>query len=431
MCNPMNDLTVQAATRQNLRTLCLIRLIPLSGMLIGIYYLLNEQHAPLRWDFILALLAAFILIVAFTWLRSFRPTPISHGEFLGHLAVDVAIYSLLMFNTGGASNPFVSYLLVPVTIAAITLPAPYTWTTALLCLMAYSTLLFWHIPLPSVAPGHGMGSGHGDGGLNPHLVGMWINFVASAILIAYFINKMAATLREQEQSLNRQKQQQLEDGQLLAIASLAASAAHELGTPLNTIKLITDEWQGETLDGMSGEMKGDVNVIRAQIQRCQESLRKLSGTARSYSEREYRRTSVKNYFDELLESWLVMRPDVEVSITIAGAQEDVEGEFHPALTASLHNLLNNAADACPRMVEVTVSWNPTEASLIIRDYGEGIGSHITGQQPLESGKPGGMGLGLFLARSILARHGARITLEPHPKGGTQAHVILPLETGHA
>src|SRR5690606_770570 len=106
----MKKLPPQSASHENLRTLCLIRLIPLMGMFYGAYYLLSRDASHLHWNFIFALLAAFIVMVGTTWLRSLRSSPISQREFFAHVAADIGIYTLLMFNTGGAANPFVSYL---------------------------------------------------------------------------------------------------------------------------------------------------------------------------------------------------------------------------------------------------------------------------------------------------------------------------------
>ncbi|MGD9662506.1 MAG: ATP-binding protein [Porticoccaceae bacterium] len=415
----MKKLPPQSASHENLRTLCLIRLIPLMGMFYGAYYLLSRDASHLHWNFIFALLAAFIVMVGTTWLRSLRSSPISQREFFAHVAADIGIYTLLMFNTGGAANPFVSYLLVPVTIAAITLPAVLTWITGFLCLGAYSTLLFWYIPLPIIAPEHSQHSA----GLNPHLVGMWMNFVVSAALIAYFVNKMARTINAQEKTLNLQKERQLEDEQLLAVATLAASAAHELGTPLNTMKLVVADFEDR-----SGNMATDIQILRNQIDRCQATLKKLSGTARSYSIKDHGEISANIYFNELLESWLVMRPDVDANISITGAA-GVATIFHHGLTASLHNLLNNAADASSR-VDIAIHWDSSEASILIRDYGAGINAGLPGNNPQKSEKPSGMGLGLFLTRSILARHGGTITLNAHSDGGTEANVVIPLRENH-
>lgn len=132
--------------------------------------------------------------------------------------------SVLLYLTGGASNPLVSYYLVPVSIAAATLARQLSWAVAGLAFACYSLLLVWYRPVAALAPA----MHHGD--VNLHVLGMWANFAVSAGLISYFLVNMATELRRQQQHLTRQREEQLRDEQLLGIATLAAGAAHELGT---------------------------------------------------------------------------------------------------------------------------------------------------------------------------------------------------------
>lgn len=415
---------MQSAAHQNLRTLCLIRTIPVIGLYVGVRYLVGQQGAELSWNFIYTLLFAFTLVILGSWWRSYRPAAIGQFEIFAHLLVDITLYSLLMFNLGGASNPFISYFLVPIAIAAITLSSLLTWVVGVLCLGAYSLLMFWHIPLPSLAPAHNLSGAHG-GGPNLHILGMWINFVVSGALIAYFVNRMATTLNKQEKSLSQQRQRQLEDDQLLAVATVAASAAHDLGTPLNTMRLIIDDWPSFETKNTIDHFSEDLGILRRQIDRCQKILQKLAQTARTFSTQKGNAIAAKSYFSELIERWLLMRPDVQAIWTIDDSAPKIEIQLHPALAASIHNLLNNAADASPHRVEIHITWDELQAQIFIRDHGEGISVQSIPHHPLQSDKPSGMGLGLFLSRSILSRHGGDILLEKHPEGGTQAIIFLP------
>lgn len=411
----MQATTFQSAAHKNLRILCLIRLIPLTGLLAGGYWLSRSGDFGIHGDFLLALLVGFSLVIATTWVRSYRPTPISRGEFFIHLLVDILVFSLLMFNAGGASNPFVSYYLVPVAIAAITLPALLTWTVGLLCVGAYSLLVFWHMPLPALAPTAEL-----------HEAGMWLNFLVSAVLIAFFVNRMATTLRTQEEELNRERARQLEDDQLLAVATLAASAAHELGTPLNTLNVIADDWVDNP--DLPEPLREDATLMGNQIRRCRETLQRLAKTGRDFSTRQPVAKPARDYFLELTQRWQLMRPDIRADIQIDPALADANLRFHPALSASIQSLLDNAADASPRWVAVRIERHGEKIHLQIRDRGEGLDPDQLAAGPVDSGKPGGLGLGLYLARSILARHGGAIRFENEPGGGTRTLVDLPLES---
>jgi two-component system, sensor histidine kinase RegB len=418
----MNSYAYLPAPHQILKILCLIRTIPLMGMFIGLYYLLQQQTPALNWHFIFLLLAVLIAVIGLTWLRSMRTQGITEKEIFTHLALDIALYSLLMFNTGGAANPFISYLLVPVTIAAITLPATLTWLTGALCLACYTMLLFWFIPVALISPGH---SGHHDNAGNIHLLGMWLNFVVSTGLIAFFVNRMAQSLKRQQQALTAHREQRLEDDQLLAVATLAASAAHELGTPLNSIKLICEDWQEQ----LPEHLKAEGRLLNSQIDRCRQTLHKLSGRARSFTNRDAEELGIGAFFRDLVDTWQVMRPDAHVDCKIEGKPEAMQAQFHPALTPCLQNLLNNAADASPHHVDIHVHWTEHEVQMVIEDRGPGIDLSRL-EQPLQgSEKPMGMGLGLYLSRSILARHNGSMTLENRDDTGTRVIVVLPLSRG--
>ena len=398
---PTRTLNMNSVGHENLRTLCILRTIPLAGLFYGAYFLLTGKVENLHWEFIFALLASLLVVIALTWWRSYRAKPISQIEFFLHLLIDIAIYSLLMFNTGGASNPFISYLLVPITIAAIALPPVLTGLIGALSLASYTLLLFWHIPLPLVSPGYGSPTPHHGEAVNLHVIGMWLNFMVSALLIAFFVNRMSRTIAQQSETLHKQQQKQLEDEQVLAVATLAASAAHELGTPLNTIKLIGDEWGERNIARGDSGFADDLAILNQQVERCQQTLQKLSGKASEVSDRGLRRQNANSFFSDLLNNWLVMRPDVNANITFVDSDASAEIAYHPSLPASIHKLLNNAGDASPE------------------------------KRPIPSEKPAGMGLGLFLARTILSRHSAEVQFLPQPAGkGTLVRVKLPLGPDH-
>ncbi len=426
----MNNRALSTA-HQNLRTLCLIRLIPLGGLGLASLYFFLSGHMALPWTPIVLLLGLFVLQIAFSWWRSGQPRPIGDGEFFAQLVADVLLFGALLYFTGGASNPFVSYFLVPITIAAITLPRRFTLITGVLCLAAYSALLFWFVEVPDLAPiqAHHHGA---PGELNMHIIGMWVNFAASALLIIWFVTRMAEAIRVRDEALVRQQaaatQQRLEDEQLLAVATLAASAAHDLGTPLNTVRLIVDDLRGAAVKGHDHQGDDrDLRIISDQVHRCQETLRKLADTARAYSRQELVATTADRFLTDLVERWLLMRPDVQVAVTRDGDGGGLPVKLHPSLVASIHNILNNAADASPQRVDIHVQLDPACARMIIRDHGPGIDpARLAGNSLGHSEKEDGLGLGLFLSRAILARHGASLAIEALNDGGTRAIIELPL-----
>jgi two-component system, sensor histidine kinase RegB len=421
----------QSTAHQNLQTLCLIRLIPLGGLSLASLYLFLFGQITLPWAPVALLLSLFAILIGFSWWRSGKENAISDREFFAQLIADVILFGLLLYFTGGASNPFVSYFLVPITIAAITLPRHFTLMTGALCLAAYSALLFWFVKVPDLAPiqaHHHSVSAE----LNMHIIGMWANFFASALLIIWFVTRMAEAVRVRDEALMRQRalatEQHLQDEQLLAVATLAASAAHDLGTPLNTIKLIVDDWRDAAgTEAGNVARDGELEVLSTQVDRCQYTMRKLTDTARAFSRQDVLATTARQYFDDLIDRWMLMRPDVKAYFASDDACAERSVHFHPSLAASIHNILNNAGDASPQRVDIRMDTGTDRVRLTIRDHGEGIApARLAANNLGDSGKATGLGLGLFLSRSILARHGATLEMAAHPQGGTVAVIELPL-----
>ncbi|OUS09437.1 hypothetical protein A9Q89_13055 [Gammaproteobacteria bacterium 53_120_T64] len=407
-----------SAARQNLRRLANIRYIALVGQILALYYFTWVYPLGLPIGVISGLVIAFAIINVLTQWRSHWSKAISEKEFGAHLLVDISSLTVLLYFSGGATNPFISYYLVPISIAAISLPMAMTWGITGLSVLAYSILLIYYQPL-QLTPHHG------NTVFNLHIIGMWINFALSAGLITYFVVRMAAALRAQERELSTQKEEQLQDEQLLAIATLAAGAAHELGTPLNTMKLIIDNLAEEVSDP---QQQRDVATLNQQIARCRKTLQSLVNAA-SIVEEGSSPTPVSAYVEGLLDNWMLIRPDVKPEIKTVNNNPSISACFHPVIQQSLLNLLNNAADASPQQLEISIHWDETSLYIDIRDHGPGLSLEQIEKmgKPIPSDKPGGLGLGLFLTHSSLNRHGGRVSLLNADGGGLLTAVVLPLE----
>ena len=184
------------AVRQNLYFLSLIRAIAIVGQALALLYFTTITPIGLPAVEIAIVLSIYASLTLAIWLRSYRSVPIGDSEFLLHLLSDIVFFSILLFFSGGASNPFVSYLLIPISIAAITLPRRHSIGVALLALLTYSLLLKYYVPIAAIAPGH-----HQMGSSSLHVLGMWANFSISAAIVIYFISRMAATLKQQQQEI--------------------------------------------------------------------------------------------------------------------------------------------------------------------------------------------------------------------------------------
>ena len=450
-----------SASAQNLQRLVVIRGLLILGLCaaFGIAYWGMQLMMP--YQTLLLLLGGLTAINTVTWARTRNPWPVTEMEFFSQLVIDIAGIGLLLFFAGGASNPFVSYFLVPLTIAAATLPWAMTAAIALLSLSAYTLLLFYNVPLPDLAPPEAH-SHHGNGGLNTHIIGMWFNFLLSASLITYFVVKMANALREQQQQLAEHREDELRNEQLMAVATLAAGTAHELGTPLSTMKVLLNEMQSDYCGKTEGSLKvaegsqktsegspkaaqgacnmaegptdpvalkNDIHLLQQQVHQCTETLRQLVNKAEQTKDGDIAAVDIRQFCSELLERWLVMRPNVAPTIHINPDAPELSAHLHPTIAQSIINLLNNAADANPDNLQITIDWSQTELAWDIRDQGPGIPLELADQfgKAFITTKGKGLGLGLFLTHATLTRYGGCIKLFNRDEGGTLTELRLPLE----
>ena len=443
---PHNSLTLAALTL-NLRRLCWIRAIVLifisAALLYGYRYLGIESQL-----FAVAIIIAIqALIISLTYLRLRSNRVVSETEFSTQLIMDVLFIFALAYLTGGATNPFISYFLVPLSIAAATLPKKYAAAIAGLSVIAYSILLFAYQPLDffshttssSTAMDHSQHLSHSANSsieisaiLNPHYLGMWFNFLVSAVLIAWFVSRMAEALRAQENAINQQREQQLYDEQILSIATLAAGTAHELGTPINSLSLLVEEMASDT--EQSQHQQEDLALMQSQILQCRKSLKKLVHTAQQTQPGEKFSIHVTALVNACIEQWHPLRPEVTINNLFINRTTNAIIHCDESLSQALTNLLNNAANASPDSVAIDIQQHDDIVHIIISNKGKSIPDNILRQfnrQPLHDGRDPnstGLGFGLFLSNASIHRHGGLLLLRNLESGGAEAVIQLPLIT---
>ena len=415
-----------AASQHNLKRLLLIRLIVFACQLVALIYARVILELSLSYFAILVVLALVVGVNGLVIYRARRQTSISDKEFLCHLLFDVLALSLLLYLSGGANNPFVSFFLVPITISAAILPWTFTWAVAGISLAAYTLLLFYYQPLPALMPAD-MDMHGGESQLTLHVVGMWFNFLASAVLITWFVVKMAAEIRTQEESLNHYREENLRNEQILAVATQAAGTAHELGTPLNTMDLLVDEMT-EDYPGNQALQK-DLETLSMQLDACKRSLKDLVSRANLKEGGTARPGSVNDFIEQITEQWSLLRPETTLAVSITSAGESPVVMVDATLQQAIVNMLNNAADASPDKVDLEAGWHESSWFIRIRDYGEGIHEEVVPYlgSAIVTDKEKGMGVGMILSQASINRMGGRIHILSHPEQGTITEIVLPLE----
>ena len=403
-----------------LRRLFVLRLYAIAGQLLVILGVNYGLHIALPLLPMLAVIALSGLLNLVTWVRLRQPWPATALEFMAHLLVDVMALTVLLFYSGGSTNPFVSLYLLPIIIAAITLPALYAWGLTLASVAAYSLLLLFYLPLNMP---------HNAMAFNLHVVGMWINFIVSAVLIAFFVSRMAASIRSRDQALAQARENNLRDEQIVALGSLAAGAAHELSTPLATMAVVTGELQREY--GGNPALADSLQILRQQVAVCKTILTQLTTEGGATRAEGGRLQAVDAYLDELVERWQLMRPSVRLNTQWHGVRQAPQIVADATLDQALLNLFNNAADSGSARVDLVADWHSSTLNLEILDRGTGFDQAAmqrAGEVFFTTRQAqGGLGLGLFLANATLERLGGSVRMLPRDGGGARVVVSLPLQ----
>lgn len=420
-----SDLPLSTPNR-NLVRLTIVRGISWTGFLAGLVIGVEGLGFKLNVPAVIAVILLMGLINVATWWRLSWPRDVSHKEYLLHLLIDVIGLTLLFHYTGGPTNPFINYYLIPVTIAAATLPWVHAWVIAGISLLAYSLLMFFYHPVPQ------LGMSHEGNGLSLHTLGMWFNFALSAGLVTFFVYKMAGALRAKEKTLSKTRETSLRNEQVLAVATQAAGTAHELGTPLSTMAVLLSEMHQDAADNIT--LKRDIDLLRRQVVTCKSHLQRLVEGADRKRMTAADTRDARQWLNDVVQRWLVLRPDVSHRLDMirATGSTDSSGEtpwisVDTTLDQALTNLLNNAADANPDNIAIDLEWSRTEVVIDIRDHGPGVPLAIADQlgETFISTKSKGMGIGLFLSHATINRLGGGVSLYNHPQGGTLTEVILP------
>lgn len=413
-----------SAARENMWRLVWIRTIALIGQLAGIGFVWGYLGAQLHYPMLVLVVFTMSFVTLATILRLKQNWLVTDAEYFVQLLIDVFGLSLVLYFSGGSTNPFISYFLVILIICAATLPWRYTLSMAGITFAAYSLLLFYFQPLtlPMQGPDH---MAHGRF-FNLHVLGMWLTFLISALLITFFVVKMAQAIRQQDAALAAQRETTLHDEQLLAVATLAAGTAHELGTPLSTISVLINELQQDYPD--NEPLQKDLVLLEKQVLSCKESMRTLVDKFTQNADEQALAQPVDVYMQDILERWRVTRPDVSDHFVITGSESVPLLEVDETMGQAIMNLLNNAGDASPERIDIELDWDEQQMRLSIHDFGGGIPAELAEKlgKPFVSTKRKGLGLGLFLSHATVLRYAGSLALYNHEEGGTLTELLLPV-----
>lgn len=421
-----------------LRTLVRLRWLAVVGQTATVLGVNLGLGFPLPLGFCLAAIALSAWLNIFLALRFRQSVTLRPSQAGLLLSYDVLQLAVLLYLTGGLENPFSFLFLVPVTISATSLPLHWTLGLSGLAFFCASLLAFAHWPLPwyPQAPLE-----------LPviYIAGMWVAINCGVVFSAIYARRIAEEARQMSAALAATEMVLAREQRLSALDGLAAAAAHELGTPLATIALVAKELKRELpKDTPHGD---DIDLLISQAGRCREILSKLANRGGENDE-VYQRTKLSAMIEDLVAplrgSDVTFRVDMApVANTAQNAAEPVFRR-NPAIAYGLGNLLENAADFARSSVEVEGRWTDASVSITVSDDGQGFDQTIFDRlgDPFVTTRPGygagqgvsgqheGMGLGFFIAKTLLERSGATVTLsnKPAPQQGAVVKVVWPRGT---
>ncbi|HFD12806.1 MAG TPA: HAMP domain-containing histidine kinase [Crenotrichaceae bacterium] len=433
----MNDtLNEQAdqSIRQNLWWLMILRNLILGGitcvLLLTLYALQYQLPTVPLWTII----ASLWIINSISWFRLQKNYPVVEVELFLHLIIDVIGITALLYYTGGAANPVAWFFLVPLIITATILPQDYTWYMVGITSICYTLLILYHIPLPdyydmaaeSTLPAPMVALQH-KYIHDLYVLIMWGGYLVVATFVAYFVVEMSRTIKESDHKLALAREQALRNERLIAMGTLAASAAHEMGTPLGTMAILAGELEREYTLDQNPDLHQKMVIMREQVDRCKTAFSAMSESAGELRAVSGRVMNIKAYLDEVTQNWLANRKIVGFHYQASGSEPSPNIIADHTLTHALINVLDNAADVSPKWIHFEASWSAEQVNIEISDRGPGFPKSIVetlGNEPTKSNKLG-MGVGLFLTRAIIERLGGSIHLGNATDGGACIQIELP------
>ena len=410
--------------RQGLQRLLLLRTFVTVAGVIGLLIFLSfrELNIPIRFIIYLVLVIFTSIFAGYWRLKASRL--VSYGELFSHILLDVAFLIILLLNTGGIGNPLISYLLVLLAVSATLLPRAFVNTFAVGSILLYTFFLFLELTADAEM-------GNGETTFQLHLMGMWVIFLVSAILISVFITRMASAIQVRELNLAEARETEMRNEQLVARGTLAAGTAHALGTPLSTMAVLLTE-----LDKLSPEelkdndIKDDISILKQQVTRCKHSLTQLTRYYNKDTAEKEETQLLPKFVNDIQDYIINIHPTASVKFLIENAK-DLKVASSLSIRHALINIIENGIKASKTHVEV--KFKITQAAttyfeVAVKDDGPGIPAKIMENmgEPFISIRKESMGLGIFLANAAVQRLDGSIEMFNLKSGGALTLIKLPM-----
>ena len=410
-----------AAGHKNMLQLIELRWIAVIGQITTIAAAILIFRIELPLVHMLQVLACLIAFNIASHLRWHEHRPVSNGEMFMALLVDVASLTVLLYLSGGTTNPFAFLYLLQVIISAVLLEVAWTWSIVLITILCMAGLAMYAEPLA-------LPFDHARGIASIYVQGLLVCFALNAALLVMFISRISDNLREKAAQLAGLRQRAAEEEHIVRMGLLASGAAHELGTPLATVSVILGDWKRMPEFRKNPDLLEEITEMQTQLKRCKSIVSGILLSAGEARGESAVRTTMRGFLDGLVAQWRESRP-VRAFAYNNHIREDLPVASDSALKQTIDNLLDNALEASPDWVGMDARIEDRNLTLSVVDRGPGFAPGMLAQlgKPYQStkGKPGG-GLGLFLAVNVVRKLGGTVTARNRPQGGAEVVLCLPL-----
>ena len=411
-----------------LQTLVLLRWLAVGGQTLGVLFVNFGLGFPLPILPCIALIllsAALNIGLVFRFGNSHRPSSLFAAS---QITFDLLQLGGLLALTGGLLNPFSLLLLAPVSVSATTLPQRATLFISLLAAVIASILSVYHLPLPWDPVENIVFN-------RIYVIGIWVSIICGVVFVSAYTMRVAHDARQIADALAATELALSHKEQLSALDGLAAAAAHELGTPLSTIALAAKEMRADVQPG--SDLAGDVELIIAQAARCRAILAKLRNLGNESGD-PFAAVPLTDLLAEVARP-LEGRGKAILFYTDAATGPIPVFQRGTGLLYGLGNLIENAADFARQTVRIETGWDHDTITVSITDDGPGFAPELMARlgepyltsrprdpQGADAHKPGGLGLGIFIAKTLLERTGARLAFENlEHNGHAQVRIVWP------
>lgn len=410
------------AGRLRRSTLVLLRWMAIAGQsfaILMVAYGLGYQ-LPLAFCFLMIGLSIIVNLLVSVFLPLDRR--VGDLEALAQLGFDLVQLAVLLWLTGGLNNPFALLIMAPVVTSATTLSRPVLAILGGLAASLSFYMVYNFQPLPWSEAGFEL----------PFMLrmGVWSALTVGMFFTSLYAWRSARESRRMSEALRATEAVLAHEQKLSALGGMAAAAAHELGTPLATIRLTAKELKREAVEGT--HMAEDLDLLLSQTERCRDILQQLSKWGDA-GDLYHDNLSFEILLDEACDPYENIKSGVTIDVELAGEGEPPIIQRRAELVYALKNLIENAVSFASGQVTLTADWSSQDISLSIVDDGPGFDAAVRDRlgEPYVTARPekkraGGLGLGLFISKTLLERTGAKVRFANDKQGGARVSIVWPI-----